>query len=84
MRQKLDVVDDLKQRRDEENQALVDEVIAEFGGNADAMAQEILYWRSRMRQLVDVVGKIESEEPFAIIGAGPLWKPGERSRWWFR
>ena len=84
MRQKLDVVDDLKQRRDEENQALVDEVIAEFGGNANAMAQEILYWRSRMRQLTEVVGKIQSEEPFAIVGAGPYWKSGERSRWWFR
>ena len=67
----------------------IDAVIAEFGGDVDAataltrMAEEILYWRKRMELISEVVGKVQSEEPFAIIGAGPHWKPGERSRWWW-
>ena len=66
---------DVRQRIDQESRALVDAVITEFNGVTDApaalvkMAKEILYWRSRMQQLAEVVTKIQSEEPFAIIGA---------------
>ena len=66
---------DVRQRMDQESQAQIDAVIAEFDGATDApaalakMAEEILYWRSRMQQLAEVVAKIQSEEPFAIIGA---------------
>ena len=54
---------DVQQRMDQESQAQIDAVIAEFDGATDAsaalakMAEEILYWRSRMQQLAEVVAK---------------------------
>jgi hypothetical protein len=80
----------LRERADRDCRAQIDAVIAEFGGEADAsaaltrMAEEILYWRSRMQLLSDVVAKVRTEEPFAIIGAGSYWQPGQRSQWWWR
>jgi hypothetical protein len=77
-------------QRDQENQARVDEVIAEFGGDIDAagaltrMAEEILYWRRRIKWIEGVVAKVRREEPFAIINAGPHWEPGKRERGWWR
>jgi hypothetical protein len=79
-----------RERRDQENQAQVDDAIAEFGGDTDAagaltrMAEEILYWRRRIKWISAVVRKVETEEPFAIINAGPHWEPGKRERGWWR
>jgi hypothetical protein len=62
----------IEERRDRESRKRVDAVLAEFNGNVDAMAEEILYWRSRMRLIAEVVAKVQAEEPFAILGAGPV------------
>jgi hypothetical protein len=36
------------------------------------MAEELLYWRSRMKRIAEVVDKVLSEEPFAILGAAEV------------
>ena len=79
----------LREQRKQECQARIDAVIAEFGGETDApaaltrMAEELLYWRRRMQLIADVVAKVQAEEPFGIIGAGPHWTPGKRGPWWW-
>lgn len=79
-----------QQRLGQEQRARVDQVIEEFGGAADAagtmlrLGEELLYCRWVMQDIVAFMDKIQSEEPFAIIGAGPLWKPPDIRRWWFR
>ena len=73
-----------REQREQDDRARIDAVIAEFNGNVDAMAEELLYWRSRMKQIAEVVAKVQAEEPFAILGAGPHWQPGRRDRWWWR
>ena len=69
---------------EQQDRAQVDVVIAEFDGDAARMAEEILYWRRRMRRLLEVANKIESREPFAILRVGPHWQPGERGPGWWR
>jgi hypothetical protein len=65
-----------------EERARIDAVIADFGGGTDApaalrrMAEEVAYWRIRMQLISDVVAKVRSEEPFAVLGAGPHWRTG--------
>ena len=48
------------------------------------MATELLYCREVMQDILAVMDKVQSEEPFTIVGAGPYWKPPEERRWWFR
>ncbi len=90
MTNRAELMRDVRARRDLDNQAQVDAIIAEFNGDADAaaalarLAEEILYWRIRMRLIADVVAKVRSEEPFAVLGAGPHWHPGERKPGWWR
>ena len=69
----------IEERLDQEDRARIDAVLVEFNGNIDAMAQELLYWRSRMKQIAKVVAKVQNEDPFAILGAGPHWQPGQRA-----
>jgi hypothetical protein len=53
-----------RERREREDRARIDEVIAEFGGATDPpdamvrMAEEPLYWRRRIRWIEAVVAKI--------------------------
>jgi hypothetical protein len=81
---------ELRERRDQDDQMKIEATIAEFGGEADAraalirMAEEILYWRRRIRWIEAVVAKVRSEEPFAILSAGPHWQPGQRERGWWK
>jgi hypothetical protein len=78
-----------QQQREQQCQARIDAVIAEFDGESDAsaaltrMAEELLYWRHRMGLIAEVVSRVRSEEPFAIIGAGPHWEPGKRKPGWW-
>jgi hypothetical protein len=50
-------------------------ILAEFGGTVDAavaltrMAEEILYWRSRMKQIADVVAKVHGRG--AVLARAP-------------
>jgi hypothetical protein len=74
----------ITERIDRDCRARIDAVLAEFNGDVDRMAEEILYWRSRMKQIAKVVAKVQAEEPFAIIPAGPHWQPGKRERGWWR
>lgn len=60
--------------------ARIDVVVAEFGGDVDAMAREILSWRRHVRQLEEVVAKVRTGEPFVVMGAEPHWKPGRARR----
>lgn len=80
-----------QQRQAQEHRVRVNQVIDEFGGTADApatmarMAEELLYCRWVMQDIIAFMDKIQTEEPLAIIGAGPHWKgPPEVRRWWFR
>jgi len=72
------------ERREQENQVLIAEVVAEFAGDAARMAEEILYWRGRMGRLGEVIAKLETCEPFVVMGAGPHWQPGDRKPGWWR
>jgi hypothetical protein len=73
-----------RERCEQENQALIAEVVAEFAGDVARMAEEILYWRGRMGRLGEVVAKLETREPFVVMGAGPHWQPGDRKLGWWR
>lgn len=77
-------------RQEEEHAARIAEVIDTFGGAADAagtmarMADELLYCRWVMQDIIAFMEKIQAEEPFAIVGAGSHWEPPAIRRWWFR
>ena len=80
-----------KQRQAQEQQARVSQVIDEFGGMADPattmaqMADELLYCREVMQDILAFMDKIRTEEPFGLFGAGPYWEgPPKVRRWWFR
>jgi hypothetical protein len=64
------------QKRRQEEQRRRDQVLAEFGGNPQAMADEILRYRHGLVQLAGAVDLMQRGAPFfAILRPGPLWKP---------
>jgi hypothetical protein len=78
------MVSEAREQREQQDRAQVAEVVAEFGGDTARMAEEILYWRRRVKRLAETVGRIERQEPFALLAVGPYWKPGEREPGWWR
>src|SRR5262249_15306910 len=65
-----------RQRREQEERQRRNQVIAEFGADPQAMADEILRYRHGLKQLADAVDLMQRGVPFfAIVGSGALWKP---------
>ena len=74
-----------RERAEQQDRARVDAVVGEFDEASPRTRTKILYCRRRIEQLVEVVTKFESREPFILMSAGPHWKPGERDPgWWWR
>jgi hypothetical protein len=66
---------DLPRRMAEEDRQNQDQVIAEFGGDAAAMADEILCLRRGLKVIADAVGLAQKSAPVALIRPGPYWRP---------
>jgi hypothetical protein len=66
---------ELRHRREQDEQRDRDQVVAEFGGDPQAMADEILRLRHGMSLLAKGVDWVKSGAPFAMLPPGPLWKP---------
>jgi hypothetical protein len=49
--------------------------IAEFGGDPQAMAAEILHYRHGVAQIAGATDWMRQGAPFVTIGPGPHWKP---------
>jgi hypothetical protein len=69
------------ERREQQRQAEIGAVIAEFGGDTDApaaltrMAEAMLSYRHWLRQFVDAGEMIRQGKPFVVMGPGPHWEP---------
>jgi hypothetical protein len=63
------------QKRKQDEQEQLDRVVAEFGGDPNAMAQEILRYRHAEAQLASAIAWVQKGAPFAIIGPGKYWRP---------
>jgi hypothetical protein len=66
---------DLPRRMAQEDRQNQDRVIAEFGGNPRAMADEILCLRRGLKLIAEAVGWAQRSAPFALIRSGPHWRP---------
>jgi hypothetical protein len=66
---------ELTRQREQEEQARRDRVIAEFNGDLQAMATEILYYRFSLAQVADALAWMQAGAPFISMGPGPHWKP---------
>ena len=53
-------------------------VVAEFGGDTDAMAGEILRCREALNKLADAAALARAGEPFGLIYPGPTPAPNSR------
>jgi hypothetical protein len=66
---------ELRCRREQDEQRDRDQVVAEFGGNPQAMADEILRYRNGLSLLAKGIDWMKLGAPFAMLPPGPLWKP---------
>jgi hypothetical protein len=66
---------EFKREREQEEQQHRDAVIAEFHGDPQAMATEILRTRHGLAQIADAVEWMREGAPFITMGPGPHWKP---------
>jgi hypothetical protein len=66
---------ELRCRRERDEQRNRDQIVAEFGGNPQAMVDEILRYRRGLVQLVDAVDLMQRGAPFFAILRPGLWKP---------
>jgi hypothetical protein len=64
-----------RRQRDFEEQQRRDQVLAEFGGDPQALAEEILRLRHGLSLLAKGIDWMKKSAPFAMIPPGPLWKP---------
>jgi hypothetical protein len=63
-----------RRQREQEEQQRRDQVVAEFGGDLNAMADEILRYRHGLAQVAEAIGWMKSGAPFAMIPPGPAMK----------
>jgi hypothetical protein len=73
--QRAQRIAEFKRQREQEEQARRDQVIAEFNGDPQAMATEILYYRRSVAQTADAIAWMQAGAPFVSLGPGPYWKP---------
>jgi hypothetical protein len=66
---------EFKQQREQEEQERRDRVIAEFDGDPQAMATEILRYRHGVTQLTDAIEWMRQGAPVISMGPGPRWRP---------
>jgi hypothetical protein len=68
---------EFKREREKEDQARRDQVVAEFHGDLQAMATEILRLRRGVAQIADGIQWLRAGAPFGVLGPGPYWRVGE-------
>ena len=51
-----------------------DEVVAEFGDDSRAMADEILALRRGLKVIAEAVGLAQQGAPVALVRPGPYWR----------
>jgi hypothetical protein len=66
---------DLPRRMAEEDRQKQDQVLAEFGGDPRAMADESLRLRHGLARLAEAISLMQQGAPFAMIRPGPYGKP---------
>jgi hypothetical protein len=66
---------EFRRQREQEEQEHRDTVIAEFGGDSQAMADEIRRLRRGLAQIASAVDWARQSAPFIAMGPGPHWKP---------
>jgi hypothetical protein len=66
---------EIKQEREHEEQERRDAVIAEFGGDLQALADEILRYRHSLALVARTIDWMQRGAPFGIVNPGPYWKP---------
>jgi hypothetical protein len=59
----------------EEDRQNQDRILAEFGGDPRAMADEILCLRRGLKVIVDAAGLAQRRAFVALLGPGPYWRP---------
>jgi len=64
-----------KRERERAEQQCREKVIAEFSGDLQAMADEILRFQSGLAQLGGAVDWLKRGAPCIVIPPGPYWKP---------
>jgi hypothetical protein len=70
---------EIRQERGQEDQEHRDQVIAEFDGDPNAMADEILRYRHSLALVARAIDWVRRGAPFGIINPGPHWRPaGQR------
>jgi hypothetical protein len=69
---------EMKYERDRVQQRHREAVIAEFDGNIDTMADEILLYRRSLMQLATALDCAQAGTPFAVIPPGPHAPPNTK------
>jgi hypothetical protein len=64
-----------RREREQEEQRDRDWVIAEFGSDAQMLAEEILRLRHGLALVAKAINWMKAVAPFAMIPPGPYWKP---------
>jgi hypothetical protein len=65
---------ELRCRREQERTQNQDQVIAEFGGDLRAIADEILRLRRGLAQIADAIDWMKAGAPFGVVPPGPFGK----------
>jgi hypothetical protein len=64
-----------REDREREDDARRNAVIAEFDGNVQALANEVIYLRRAIYEAAEALRWAQTRAPFAILGPGPHWQP---------
>jgi hypothetical protein len=76
-----------REQREQHQHERIAEVVAEFGGDADAsatlsrMAQALLDYRHLLQQFIDAGEMIREGKPFIVMGPGRHWTPDPSKQW---
>jgi len=62
--------------RDRERRAREDAIVADFNGDANAMAVAVVECGAALVWLEGAIGVAKAGAPFSLIAPGPHWKPG--------
>ena len=64
-----------RQQCEQAEQQCRDQVLAEFGGDSRAMADEIVRLRNGLSLLAEAVDWVQKSAPVALVRPGPYWRP---------
>jgi hypothetical protein len=67
-----------RQAQEREQQRARDRVVAEFAGDPQRLADEVLRLRTGVDRLAEAIGWLQAGQPFAMIPPGPESSEGDR------